>query len=279
MKINLECISHNIQLLEEVKIEYPILQDYIDNKVQRKTVQNVGLDGFVGFIDYIRIIESRNMSLIYKDKIKYKSVKDKICELTQSVKPKNIFSKKSKKDFNEIWNNNKILQRYNRPRNVSYCVGLESASPIIWNYLVQNDIEVSSIYNLKAEYYYNKLSKPTYYARDLKITQDFIDKFINYAKDSNLDIRKCNVRALVSELQSKLEVLANIETGLMVKCISDIKGFTTDNLYVVQDSRLNYLGYLEIKLTSDSNVTTFYPYSNFEEVSRQRDDILSSLGI
>lgn len=279
MKLTLECIEHNIKTLDEVKQEFPILQDYVDGKISRKTIQNVGLDEFIRFIDYQKSLESKNMTLIYKKRISYRKLKEKICESTSNVKSKSIFSKKTKKSFDEIWNNNKLYQRYNNYKNASYCSGLEASSSIIWNYLVQNDVEVDTVSKLKCEYYYNKLSKPKYYARELKMTQEFIDKFFLYVKDSNFDIRKCNVRALTSELQSKLENITNIEEGLLVRCISPMSGFKEDNLYTVQGSRLNYYGFLEIKLTNEQGMTSFYPYSNFEEISRQRDDILSSLGI
>jgi len=279
MKLTLECIEHNIKTLDEVKQEFPILQDYVEGKISRKAIQNVGLDEFIRFIDYQKSLESKNMTLIYKKKVSYRKLKEKICELTGNAKSKSIFSKKTKKAFNEIWNNTKLYRRYNNYKNASYCSGLEASGPMIWNYLVHNDVEVDGLYKLKCEYYYNKLSKPKYYARELKMTQEFIDKFFLYVKDSNFDIRKCNVRSLTSELQSKLESITNIEEGLLVKCISPMSGFKEDNLYAVQGSRLNHYGFLEIKLTNDQDVTTFYPYSNFEEISRQRDDILSSLGI
>ena len=71
----------------------------------------------------------------------------------------------------------------------------------------------------------------------------------------------------------------NIERGLLVKCISQKKGFTLDRLYEVIDSRVNYNGYLEVKITDDSGVEAYVTYTLFEEVSRQRDDIFKELGI
>jgi hypothetical protein len=71
-----------------------------------------------------------------------------------------------------------------------------------------------------------------------------------------------------------------IETGLQVKYIgTDNPIFTTDKTYQVENSRISYLGYLEVKVTDDKGLSAFYPYSEFEEISRQRNDIFKELGI
>jgi hypothetical protein len=127
--------------------------------------------------------------------------------------------------------------------------------------------------------WFEKLTKPKYYARELKMTQDFISSFLDYAKSANLDLRKCNVKSLTTELHHKLKEMTQIESGLQVRCISETHEFTLEKLYTVEDSRINYIGFLEIKLQNDKGDFRYVPYSNFEEVSRQRDDILSQLGI
>ena len=71
----------------------------------------------------------------------------------------------------------------------------------------------------------------------------------------------------------------NIESGLLVKCISGRKGLTLDKLYEVTDSRVNYNGYLEVKITDDNCVEGYITYTIFEEISRQRDDIFKELGL
>ena len=151
---------------------------------------------------------------------------------------------------------------------------------MIFNYLVQNQIEVNSEYMFfYRNLWFEKLNKPKYYARELKMTQDFISSFLDYAKSANLDLRKCNVKSLTTELQFKLKELTQIDSGLQVKCISETFEFTVDKLYIVEDSKINYLGFLDVKLANDKGDFRYVPYSNFEEVSRQRDDILSQLGI
>jgi len=113
----------------------------------------------------------------------------------------------------------------------------------------------------------------------LKMTQNFIDEFVNYTKEKDLDLRKCNIKSLISELNHRLKSMMNIESGLLVKCISERKGLTLDKLYEVTDSRVNYNGYLEVKITDDDGVEAYVTYTIFEEVSRQRDDIFKELGL
>jgi len=280
MKLNLDIAKHNLNLLKEVKLDYPILQDYEDGKIRRDTVYNVGLDNFVSLIDFLNVCESKGLKPIYDDTIKYKQLKLKFIELNRVERSGKIFQNKTQNQFNEIWNNHNLHKRYKNGRNECFAPGLADCEPMIFNYLVQNQVEVNSEYMFfHRNFWFEKLAKPKYYARELKMTQDFISSFLDYAKSDNLDLRKCNVKSLTTELQFKLKELTQIEPGLQVKCISETFEFTVDKLYIVGDSRINYLGFLEIKLANDKGDFRYVPYSNFEEISRQRDDILNLLGI
>jgi len=280
MKLNLDIARHNFNLLQEVKLEYPILQDFEDGKVRRDTINNVGLDNFISLIDFILACRKNGMKPIYDEPIKYKELKLKFVELNRVERSRKIFQNKTQNQFNEIWNNYNLHKRYKNGRNECFAPGLADCEPMIFNYLVQNQIEVNSEYMFfHRNFWFDKLTKPKYYARELKMTQDFISSFIEYAKSANLDLRKCNVKSLTTELQFKLKELTQIDSGLQVKCISETFEFTVDKLYIVEDSKINYLGFLDVKLANDKGDFRYVPYSNFEEVSRQRDDILSQLGI
>ena len=280
MKLNLDITRHNLNLLQEVKSEYPILQDFEDGKVRRETVNNIGLDSFISLIDCLSTFKNNGIKPIYDEPIKYKELKIKLSELNRVERSKKIFLNKTQNQFNEIWNNYNLHKRYKNSRNECFNPGLEACEPMIFNYLIQNQIEVNSEYMFfYRNLWFDKLSKPKYYARELKMTQDFISNFIDYAKTANLDLRKCNVKSLTSELHHKLKEMTQIETGLQVRCISETFEFTVDKLYTVVESRINYIGFLEIKLANDKGDLRYVPYSNFEEVSRQRDDLLSLLGI
>lgn len=280
MKLNLDIARHNLNLLQEVKLEYPILQDYEDGKIRRDTINNVGLDSFVNIIDTLITWKNKGLKPIYDEKIKYKDLKIKFSELNYNQRSKTIFLNKSQNQFNAVWNNHNLHKRYKNSRNECYTPALNDCEPMIFNYLVQNEVEVNSEYMFfYRNLWFDKLSKPKFYSRELKMTQDFITNFIEYAKSANLDLRKCNVKSLTTELHHKLKELTKIESGLQVKCISETFEFTIDKIYTVLDSRVNYLGFLEIKLVNDKGDDRYLPYTNFEEVSRQRDDILSQLGI
>jgi hypothetical protein len=138
MKISLDNIKSNLDLLEEVKKEFTILQDYQDGKVHRDTICNVGLDSFVNLIDYISSCNSKELKLIYTEPITYSQLKEKFVELNYNDRSKKIFGNKSKKDFESIWSNFNLHRRYKNRNNGSFAPGLESAEPIIINYLIQN---------------------------------------------------------------------------------------------------------------------------------------------
>ena len=96
MILNLDTLKYNLQLLQEVKLEFPILQDYEDDKVTRDTLNGVGLDQYVNLISYIKNLPNvGNQKLIYDDKITYRDVKKMVSELSYGGKAKNIFLKKT----------------------------------------------------------------------------------------------------------------------------------------------------------------------------------------
>jgi hypothetical protein len=279
MILTYETIKYNLDLLEEVKQEYPILQDFENGNVYRDSVSNVGLDTFVEFITFKKqCANTGSQKIIYEDLITFKDLKQKVSELSYG-RSKNIILKKNSDDFIKIFTDFKVNRRYTRGSNVSYCSGLETAIPTIINYFIQNKIDVYDGYLRGGHFYLNKLKKPNLYSRELKMTQNFIDEFVNYTKEKDLDLRKCNIKSLISELNHRLKSMMNIESGLLVKCISQKKGFTLDRLYEVTDSRVNYNGYLEVKITDDNGVEAYVTYTLFEEVSRQRDDIFKELGL
>ena len=275
-----DIIRYNLNLLDEVKQEYPILVDFENGIVQNNSVSRVGLDDFVRLISYKKEIMKSGQELLYKDKIYYEEVIEKVAELSLSSKVKRIFLKKGMEDFHKVFTDWKTYKRYSRSINTLYCEGLELAEPIIINYFIQNKISVNTDFFKRSSLFFRKLSKPKYYSRELKMTQDFVEEFISFTKEKDLDIRKCNINALINEMNERLKPLMLIETGLQVKYIgTDNPRFTTDKTYQVENSKISYLGYLEVKVTDDSGLSAFYPYSEFEEISRQRNDIFKELGI
>ena len=94
MKLVLE-IEHNLALLEEVKIEYPILQDYEDGKLNSASISNLGIDYFIRLIDLKKSATKNGMELFYPNKVSVDEVLEKIAELTPDLKIKNRFLKMS----------------------------------------------------------------------------------------------------------------------------------------------------------------------------------------
>lgn len=280
MFITDEIIKYNLDLLEEIKIEYPILKDFENDLVKINSVSRIGLDEFVSLISYKKEVLKNGQELFYTDKIYYEEVLEKIISNTYSSKVKKVFEKKTEEDFFKIYKDWKTYRRYSTRKNVFYCSGLEIAEPIIINYFVQKKVDINNEYLKNSRFFFTRMSRPKYYSRELKMTQDFIEEFINFTREKDLDIRKCNINTLISEVNDRLKPLMFIEEGLQVKYIgTDGTRFTPDKIYQVQGSRISYLGYLEVKVTDDKGLSTFFPYSEFEEISRQRNDLFKELGI
>jgi hypothetical protein len=278
MIITLETIKHNLQVLEEVKKEFPLLQDYIDGKVFPETVNNIGLDQIVSFINFIKENEKNGIQLVNESKITYREVKKKVAEMSYNQKSKGIFLKKKEEDFIKVFQDLKVNRRYTRSNNQSYCPGLEKTEALILNYFAQNSISVDSSF-FRNSFYFTKIQKPQYFSRELRMTRDLIDQFINFAKTQDFDFRKCNIKSLISEINSRLRPMMKIDSELIVRSIREQKNFTLDNIYKVIESRVNYYGFVEIKVEDDKGVISYVPYSNFEEVSRQRDELFKELGL
>jgi len=278
MVLTHEVIKYNLELLEEVKLEFPILADYHLGKVSREAVMSIGFDDIVYFIDYIERIKSSGQSLIYEICPNYRDIKAKVVETSYSTRSKSIFKNKSKNDFIEIFKNQKIHRRYTRGSNSCYTEGLETCEPIIINFLIFNQVDFDT-YLLRNRYFTTRLQKPQLFARELKKTQEFVSCFLSYTQDQDFDLRKCNIKSLTNELNSRLKQLMFIEPGLRVKSLVQSKSLTENYEYEVLDSRVNYLGYLEVKIVDNQGHTGYHPYSNFEEKSRERHDIIRELGI
>jgi hypothetical protein len=275
---NHEVIKYNLDLLEEIKSEFQILNDYQCGKVSRESVMGIGCDDIVYFIDYIERVKSTGQKLIYDESPTFREIKTKIVDTSYSKKAKSIFRNKSKNDFIEIFKNYKTYKRYSNAANNCYTEGIEICYPIIFNFFVHNKIDTIEIHS--AKYFYFKINKPILFARELQKTQEFISYFLSYAHDQDFDFRKCNIKSLTTELNFQLKKLMLIEPGYRVRSLSDSSKFLTKDVdYEVLDSRVNYLGYLEVKIVDNTGGMNYYSYSNFEERSRERDDIFKKLGI
>jgi len=275
---NHEIIKYNLSLLEEIKSEFPILDDYQSGKVSRESVMGIGFDDIVYFMDYIERVKSTGQSLIYEKSPAFREIKTKVIDTSSSQKSKSIFRNKSKNDFIEIFKSYKVYRRYTNGRNECYTEGLETCEPIIFNFFIHNNIDVD-LNLFKSRHLLTKITKPTLFARELKKTQEFISCFLSYAHDQDFDFRKCNIKSLTVELNSKLKKLMLIEPGYRVRSLIDARNLTKDAEYEVLDSRVNYLGYLEVKINDNSGHSMYHPYSNFEEKARERHDIFKDLGI
>jgi len=283
MILEISTIKENLNNLDNFLESYPIFRDLQDGRVLESSLYGIGFDSVISFMKFKRESEKNGMHLLYDRRVSYLEVKRKIVELNSNLDSSRIFSNKSEKSFIGMWKDFKIVNRYTKHRNKSFACGLKNAFPIIYNYLSQNKIDVDyyikSFGNLDFGYYTMKFQMPSLYSREMNMTKNLVQEFIKYVKNDDLDLRKCNIKTLTSELKSELVKIAIVDPGSQLKCISDYSGITVNNHYKNIKSQVNNNGFVDVQIINDSGKEIWCPYSVFEEVSRNRQDILKNLGI
>lgn len=277
MILEIDVVRENLELLKIFLDKYPIFKDIEKGDVLESSLYGIGFDNMISFMRFKRDSEKNGMNLIYNRRVSFLEVKRKIVELNENFGSTQIFSNKTEKSFIGMWKKYKSIHRYLKIKNTSFAPGINKSIPIIYNYLSQNKIDVG--FSLEWTHYSKKLQIPELYSREMTMTKSLIDSFLEYAKEDELDIRKSNIKLLTSELKSKLSKLAVIDPGCLLKCISDHSGVTIGKYYTNLKSQVNGYGFIEVKIKNNVDIESWIPYSVFEEVSRNRQDILRNLGI
>ena len=277
MILNTDIIKENLEILKIFLDKYPIFKDIESGDIMESSLYGIGFDSIISFMRFKKDSEKNGMNLIYNRRVSFLEVKRKIVELNENFESTQMFSNKTEKSFIGIWKNYKSIHRYLKIKNISFTPGINKSLPIIYNYLSQNKIDVG--FSLDWTHYSKKLNIPELYSREMNMTKSLIDSFLEYAKEDELDIRKSNIKLLTSELKSKLSKLAVIDPGSQLKCISDHSGVTIGKYYTNLKSQINGYGFIEVRIKNNVDIESWIPYSVFEEVSRNRQDILRNLGI
>jgi hypothetical protein len=290
MKITYDTIKENIRIFEDAKLKFPIIQKYINGDLNAKSLYSVGLHQFSQFfdkfIDYNPIIE--NMT--------WRKLKPILIENANLPRFKTYIKNRTQNDFNSILKNaetyDKLLngrwirkpsKKYTGRRSDEKLSSLTSCSVQIINYIIQNEIEVcDNIFNSQW-FTSNKLTLNESLVMEMKVTEDMLKSIDNVIDNSKIDFKKLNLDYISDFINEKLQKLMMIESGKSVRCvktnirINSIKTLTEGKDYIVDGSSGIRNGYLNIWIIDDTGQRNSYPFSFFEDISFQRNNILDSL--
>lgn len=133
----IEIIKKNLSNLEEVCIKYPLLESYRKDEISISKISGLGLNEWINFIDFIKVINNIGLKPYYEEPISYKHLRKELVSLSVGSKACNIFSKKNEEDFLLTITDYKVNKRYTNNCNLSYFVGLFKGDVLILNYLIQ----------------------------------------------------------------------------------------------------------------------------------------------
>jgi hypothetical protein len=310
MKFNYDSIKENIRIYNEVKEKIPMISQYEKGEVNFNSMRSIGLSNFADFYNF-----SKDKNLICA--ISFKELKQTLIESDDSKRFKTYFKNRTQSQFNKLLTEDievydRLLNgrwvtkpsyygnrsRYGRRSNERATSLEKSIIPII-NYIISNDIETSDnakhgdcfkSFNLQDRYQNTlswfkevKLDIDSIPMREIEITTNLLKSLVNFIEDSNIDFRKLNCDFVNDTISQKVRNLMSIPTGTKIKSLVDLNNgvkslLTKDKFYEVELSTISY-GFSKVLLIDDTGLRSYYPYSNFEDVSIQRELLLNQLGI
>jgi hypothetical protein len=105
----------------------------------------------------------------------------------------------------------------------------------------------------------------------------------DFIQDSEIDFRKLNSDFIIEIISKKIKKFMEVPTGTVLNCTQEVKygtqlELTEGKSYHVITSNIQH-GFVRVCVLNDRGVSNYYDYSKFEDVSLQRDLLLSQLGI
>jgi len=305
MKLTSEVISVNLDRLEKAQKEFPTLSEYqrvmelkngdsLDqylinlSRTLKEECLSYGLRPYVDFIDFIVESKIKGQEIFYKKKIKNKEFQDILVSNAIDDDAKKSFKSKSKKSFEILINSKKwdlfIANVSNRRRysNRRYNNNLRYSDAIISNYVIQNQIEVSSecVNRINKHYLYAIPVPDLTIKSEINRTKEIIDFIINKLSESGTDFRKVNYDHLTKTLNTELKNrMLTIERGEKIKCVEispDVSELTINKVYDVISKSIEN-GILKVSVSNDSGNNRSYNYRLFETVSNLRNSALDEL--
>jgi hypothetical protein len=311
MIYNYDIIKQNIKTYNEAREQFSILRDYENGSITKSSLSVFGLSDFADFCDFLKSCKSKNIEPIMF--ITFRDLKKKITESTKSERLAKLISNKSQPKFKLLFSQgeayDKLLNgvyarkpRYTRNGRISTGIrknesvdGLTKCSVEVMNWIIINSVnvyenqskdfqsfDIQSNSNITKWYTYKKLKLDNVPVREMNITNDLLNGFVNGMEQTKVDFRKLNVDFLVNNISDRIRKLMSVPVGTMLKSIDDFqdsynrKCLTKDMSYRVVSSTISG-GFVKVLVFDDRNVSNYYAYSNFEDMQLRRNDLLDQL--
>lgn len=307
MKINYDIIKHNIDTYEEAKSILPAISQYERGEISGSVLFNLGLKDFVEFNNFKRSVEERGYPLI--ENIDWRKLKPILIDKTETPRLKKYMFNRTKSSFDSILSDeivfdrlingrwvNKPKQRTSKRGGMTYgrrsderVDALSFAIIPLLNYIITNDLEIVSMigYDTNVSSYVRwysskKLSLDKVPKREIDITNKLLINLDNLIVDSRVDFRKLNIDYITNAISTKLSKLMSISDGTSIKCINDYTDqyglvlLSKDRYYETKGSNISN-GHLRVYVSDNFNRSHWFDYSNFEDMTMHRDDLLNSL--
>lgn len=309
MKLTYDYINKNIEIYNEAKKKLPIIKDYEEGLIDYMTISNLNLEKFATFYNnVIKPTKERGFDLI--SDYSFKELKELIVSNTKSDRFKSLITNKTKPRFNKIFSDANLFDRLlngtwktkptlNSRGRMSYGTrkserveGFRVCLVPIFNYLVQNEIEIEQLDKRYQHHYFEYvfqhftevvLSLDVIPVDEIIITNTFLTSLIDKIETENINYKSLNLDYIVGNIRSKLSRLMQVEPGTKLKSKNSFNSKITGNSILTKDKIYDCVsssvikGSLNVVISDDGGHKRTFPYSEFEDIAQRRDDLLSLL--
>ncbi len=310
MVFTYDTIKQNIETYKQAREKFSLIRDYEEGKITISSLTLFGLGDFGEFYNLRKRALDRGSDLVMF--ITFKDLKDKIVKNTKTERLAKLFSNKTQPKFKKMVSedgesfdklaNGRWMRKPSYRRNGTLSHGTRSHESVqgiklcfveLLNWLIINEVPVydksTKSYNTftNLEYYTirwyldKKLSFDNVPVREMDITNEMMNSFIEGIEQSKIDFRKLNSDFIITSLQDKIRSLMTVPDGTMIKCLDDrfngsIQILTKDKSYRVNKSMISS-GFLRVLIVDDTNINTWYSYTWFEDMQIKRNELLDQL--
>jgi len=308
MILSYDIIKRNLETYNKSVEQIPLVSNYVKGISSMNMMVQSGLSEFCSFVMYV--VNSDYETIKYWS---FRDLKELIVNNTKSERLKKLISNKTKPKFDKIFGDPIVLDRLlngswkTKPkmnmrgrmsygtRNSERCEGFTKCVIPIINYVIINgiDINLSEVnkyhgeFNNVIKWFTNELTISNYEhltESSNKTNELFsrISQFIDSQED--IDYRSVNINELNDMLFKKLKDLILVKKGTMLRSKNDINSritgsrlLTAGKLYECVDSVITTSGEIDVVIIDDNGNSRKVSYSNFDDISRRRDNILKDL--
>ena len=308
MKFTYEFIKENLRIYNLAKEQLPLISKLESGEITYNAMRTLGLDKFADFFQFCKEKE-----LIRA--ITYKELKDFLVENTTNDRFKTYLKNRTQKQFiklltedgqtfDRLLNGRWITKpsygyRMKRGRRANLKIdALNKHFDKLINFIISNDIdtykttdsliyssfESQDMYQSQIKWYTSVILNidviPT---KEIEVTTSLLNSLVDLLVDSKIDFRKLNSDFIIDNIQTKIRNLMTAPEGSQIKSTQTVvrngnSFLTKDKFYRVESSLVSQ-GFLKVLIVDDSGLRNYYEYKYFEDISIQRDLLLSQLGI